>query len=169
MASQNPFFIGGPVPPEHFVGRTSEVNAAFDQILNRSHLAIWGSPGMGKSSFLQFLDSSQSWGKRGLSFSDAVIVYLNCTDINPFRPPAFWREVLSLLKDKSEGDASLQSEVDEILKKPTVEKSDLRRVLRKIGQRNKFLLLLLDDYDAALRPNENYTESEMLIVKTECS
>lgn len=93
MASQNPFFIGGPVPPEHFVGRKSEIDAAFDQILNRSHLAIWGSPGMGKSSFLNFLTASQAWRERRLSFFETVIVYLNCTNINPFTPFAFWREV----------------------------------------------------------------------------
>jgi hypothetical protein len=45
--SSNPFFPGKPVLPESFVGRTSEINYAFDQIHNRSHFAIWGGPGMG--------------------------------------------------------------------------------------------------------------------------
>ncbi|ALB40819.1 MULTISPECIES: hypothetical protein [unclassified Anabaena] len=48
----NPFFPGKSVPPEHFVGRTSEINFAFDQICNRSHFAIWGGLGiMSKTSF----------------------------------------------------------------------------------------------------------------------
>ena len=49
----NPFFPGKPVPTESFIGRKSEINFAFDQIYNRSHFAIWGGPGMGKSSFLR--------------------------------------------------------------------------------------------------------------------
>ena len=48
----NPFFPGKPVPPEHFVGRTSEINCAFDLICARSHFALWGGPGiMSKTSF----------------------------------------------------------------------------------------------------------------------
>lgn len=37
----NPFFANIPVPPESFIGRTSEIAAAFDTIDARSHLAIW--------------------------------------------------------------------------------------------------------------------------------
>jgi hypothetical protein len=40
----NPFSVGNSVPPDRFVGRKSELDAAFDQIHNRSHLAIWGGP-----------------------------------------------------------------------------------------------------------------------------
>ena len=43
MATQMPFYIGGPVPPDRFVGRTSAITTAFDQILNTSHLAVYGS------------------------------------------------------------------------------------------------------------------------------
>jgi hypothetical protein len=163
----NPFFVGGPVPPEHFVGRANVVNMAFDQIASRSHLAVYGSDGMGKSSLLKFLATPQTWQARGLDPSAAFIVYLNCTDVNPFTPSAFWRDVLELLKDKAEGEAALQTQIDEVLEEPAVEKGDLRRVLRKIGQRNKFLILLLDEYDAALRPNEKYTEAEMLTFLSE--
>ncbi|MDC0831480.1 hypothetical protein POG22_00440 [Geitlerinema sp. CS-897] len=47
MAS-NPFFVGGPVRSEYFVGRELEVNIAFDQIAKRAHAAFYGSPGMGQ-------------------------------------------------------------------------------------------------------------------------
>ncbi len=59
--SQNPFFAAGPIPPEYFVGRESEVRTAFDQIGKHAHLAIYGSPGMGKSSLLQYLSSPEIW------------------------------------------------------------------------------------------------------------
>lgn len=58
---RNPFKVGQPVPPESFVGRQSLIDTAFDQIYNRSNLAIWGGPGMGKTSFLNLLKSEEVW------------------------------------------------------------------------------------------------------------
>ncbi|MBW4560646.1 MAG: ATP-binding protein [Mojavia pulchra JT2-VF2] len=165
--SQNPFFVGGPVPPDYFFGRSSEVRTAFDQISRRAHLAIYGSPGMGKSSLLRFIASPIVWQARGRDASKAFIVSINCTGISPFTPSGFWREILSLLQDEAEGDDSLQADIQQLLQEERVEKGDLRRMLRKIGQRDKFLLLLLDDYDAALHPNGQYTETQMLTFLSE--
>ena len=112
---------------------------------------------------LRFLAAPQTWQQRKRDPAKAFILHLNCTDINPFTPHKFWQEVLKLLQDKAAGERSLQSVINEVLSgEPPLENRDLRRVLRQIGQQNKFLLLLLDDYDAALRPNQNYTEAEML-------
>jgi hypothetical protein len=165
--SQNPFFVGGPVPPDDFFGRNSEVRIAFDQISRRAHLAIYGSPGMGKSSLLRYLASPIVWQARGRDISKAFVISINCTGISPFTPSGFWREILSRLEDETEDDDSLQADIKQLLQEEKVEKGDLRRMLRKIGQRDKFLLLLLDDYDAALHPNDEYTESQMLTFLSE--
>ncbi|MDQ2097695.1 MAG: ATP-binding protein [Tychonema bourrellyi B0820] len=50
----------------------------------------------------------------------------------------------------------------------SITRNSLRQVLRQLGQKNKFLVLLVDDYDAALRPNEQYTEADMEQFVTEC-
>ncbi|BAY12526.1 ATP-binding protein [Calothrix sp. NIES-2098] len=165
--SQNPFYVGGPVPPDYFFSRNSEVRIAFDQISRRAHLAIYGSPGMGKSSLLRYLASPIVWQARGRDATKAFIISINCTGISPFTPSGFWREILTLLQDEAEGDDSLQADIHQLLQEERVEKGDLRRMLRKIGQRDKFLLLLLDDYDAALHPNEQYTEAQMLTFLSE--
>jgi AAA domain len=165
--SANPFFVGGPVPPNYFFGRSSEVTTAFDLISKRAHLAFFGSPGMGKSSLLRFLASPEVWQQRGKDASKAFIVSVNCKGISPFTPSGFWREILSCLQDEAESDGALQADIDLLLHEEKVEKGDLRRMLRKIGQRDKFLLLLLDDYDAALHPNDHYTEAEMLTFLSE--
>ncbi len=174
--SSNPFFVGGPVPPEKFVGRKREIAIAFDQILTRGHLAIWGSGGMGKSSFLHYLASPQTWKDRGLEseFSKNIIVYFNCGSIRPFTPSKFWLEILrktsNILENQSHGDGDWTSElrdaIAEVLEQQEVDSYDLRQVLnqvlRKIGNQGKFLLLLLDGYSDALYPNQDYTETEML-------
>jgi AAA domain len=161
----NPFYVGGPVPLEYFFGRASEITTAFDQISKRAHLAIYGSPGMGKSSLLRYLAAPEIWQKRGKDISKAFIVSLSCAGISPFTPSGFWREILNRLYD--DAPEALQSDIQQILDEETVEKGDLRRILRKIGQLDKFLLLLLDDYDVALRTNEQYTEAEMLTFLSE--
>ncbi|WP_017662270.1 AAA family ATPase [Baaleninema simplex] len=167
MAS-NPFFVGGPVRPEYFVGRELEVNIAFDQIAKRAHAAFYGSPGMGKSSLLRYLASPQVWESRGKDFSEAIAIYLNCTtSVLPFTPDRFWREVLMQLREEVQEDEVLVEEIDTIFTEDIVEMSDVRSLLRQLGRRDKFLLLLLDDYDGALSPNEKYTEAEMLIFLSE--
>jgi hypothetical protein len=166
--SPNPFFVSKSVPPEKFVGRTSEIAAAFDQIYNRSHLAIWGGPGMGKTSFLEKLASPQAWEEHGLDPSEAVIVLLNCENLSPFTPSGFWREVLSLLKDQLDDKPKLQAEIDALIAEGRASKDSLRQVLKKIGQQNKFLVLLVDDYDAALREHTEYTKADMEKFLSEC-
>lgn len=161
MMPTNPFFVGGPVPPDYFFGRTSELKTAFDQIAKRAHLAIYGSSGTGKSSFLRYLTSSQVWQAQGQDYSKAFIVLFNCSGISPFTTDSFWRGVLELLLEEVGSDADVQAELNNVLKEERIEKGNLRRILRLIGQQNKFLLLLLDDYDTALQPNEHYTEMEM--------
>ncbi|MDQ2099140.1 MAG: hypothetical protein QQW96_16015 [Tychonema bourrellyi B0820] len=117
----NPFNVGKPVPPELFVGRSYEIAAAFDQINNRTHFALWGGSGMGKTSFLELLASPQVWNKNGLDPSQAAIVLLNCENIIPFTPSGFWREVLSLMKDKLDSEPGLQGEIETLLGQGNIE------------------------------------------------
>jgi hypothetical protein len=165
----NPFFPGKPVPTESFIGRKSEINYAFDQIYNRSHFAIWGGPGMGKSSFLRKLANKQIWTEYGLDPSQGIPVILNCQSQNliPFTPGGFWRESVSLLHDKLDSEPELQVEIKPLLEK-TVTGDSLRQALRILGRKNKFLLLLVDDFDAALVTNNQYTENEMETFLAQC-
>ena len=136
MTPKNPFFPAGPVPPESFIGRKSEIALAFDIINKRGnyHGAFYGSSGMGKSSLLYLLTFPEVWQQRGQDYSKAFIVYLNCTNINPFTPSAFWREVLILLREEAEGNDDLKVVIDEVLKEDTVKKENIRLILRKIHQ-----------------------------------
>jgi hypothetical protein len=165
----NPFFPGKPVPTESFIGRKSEINFAFDQIYNRSHFAIWGGPGMGKSSFLRKLANKQIWTEYGLDPSQGIPVILNCQSQNliPFTPGGFWRESVSLLHDKLDSEPELQVEIKPLLEQ-TVTGDSLRQALRILSRKNKFLLLLVDDFDAALVTNNQYTENEMETFLAQC-
>lgn len=158
----NPFYPGAPVPPEHFVGREFLINSAFDSIVNRSHLSIYGETGVGKTSFLQLLTSPQVWQEYGMDYEQAVIIYLNCTDIIPFRPEAFWREILKRMQDIFNDDMSIDSDLRNLFLANEFDEYDLRLFLRNIGKNNRFLLLLLDNYEAVTQTHQNYTEGEIL-------
>lgn len=157
----NPFTVGEPISPERFVGRTELIAVAFDQILSRRNLAIWGGNGMGKTSFLRFIESPESWQLQGHDPSQAIVVYLNCLSIDPFLPGNFWREILKLIKEQLESEVSYRSDIDKLLEKAEVTKDNFRQILGKIGEQNKFLVLLLDDYDATLQSHPQYTENDI--------
>ncbi|NEQ65502.1 MAG: ATP-binding protein, partial [Symploca sp. SIO2D2] len=157
----NPFTVGQPVPPERFVGRETQLATAFDQICSRSNLAVWGGPGIGKTSFLRLLTDPEVWQLQGQNPEAAVIVLLDCLSIQPFSAHSFWRRILSLIKDKLKGNLTLQTDIDQLLGKGRVVSNDLVPILRQLGEDKKFLVLLVDDYDAALRTNDNYNKADI--------
>jgi len=166
--AHNPFIVGRPVPPDHFAGRTSAIETAFDQILSRSNLAIWGGPGIGRSSFLELLASPKAWQLRGHDPSSAVIVLLSCLSITPFSAVKFWREIMLLTKDALDKEPDLQAEVSQFLDQGNTTKDGLRSLLRYLGKQDKFLVLLVDDYDAALRPQEGYSDNDIAVFLSDC-
>ncbi|MFK0731203.1 MAG: AAA family ATPase [Gloeotrichia echinulata GP01] len=167
--STNPFVVGEPVPPESFLGRTNEITTAFDQINNSGNLAIWGGPGMGKSSLLDKLAAPEVWKKYLPKKSESVIaVRLNCEVIDPFTPAGFWREILTLLREQLASEPALQTEINKLLISEPTKRDSLQNALKKLGEQNKFLLLLADNYEQALRANEEYTEAQMDAFLKDC-
>ncbi|NET68853.1 MAG: AAA family ATPase [Moorea sp. SIO1G6] len=164
----NPFVVGAPVHPENFVGRKSLIETAFDQIYNRSNLAIWGGPGMGKTSFLELLASPDVWQEYGEEPSQAVMVLFSCESIQPFTASGFWQEVLIELMDKLDSEPDLKSDIETLLDQGKATARGMRQVLGQLGKRNKFLVLLVDDYDAALRENPHYTQADIEVFLSEC-
>lgn len=168
LSAPNPFTVGQPVSPDRFIGRSAELATALDQISRHGHLAVWGGPGIGKTSFLQQLAFPQVWEQHGFDASNVVVLMVSCLSIAPpFTASGFWFEVLSLVRDELDDLPELQAEVDEILDQTVFTVKHLRQVLRKLGKQNKSLVLLIDDYEEALRPNEQYTESDVAMFLSE--
>ena len=165
---KNPFIVGKPVPPERFIGRTALIETAFDQIYHRSNLAIWGGPGIGKSSFLELLTWPEIWRIHQSDPSEAVIVLLNCLSIHPFSGSGFWGKVLSLIKTKLDSNPELQTDIDRLVQEGKSTAKNFLEVLGKLGAHNKFLVLLVDDYDAVFRTHETYTEADLETFLSEC-
>jgi hypothetical protein len=112
---------------------------------------------MGKTSLLQYIEDRKFWEERGLDFSKALIVYHNC-EVSTI--DNFWKKVLTKLRNKAEDDAYLQGKIDDVLNLETIDITDIREVIRDIGKRDKFLLLLLDDYHIMLGAREEYNKKK---------
>ncbi|NES70319.1 MAG: ATP-binding protein, partial [Okeania sp. SIO2D1] len=148
------FFPDDTVHPDKFVGRTSELYTIFDKISNRGHVAIYGSSGMGKTSLLKYVQSSNFWQEKGLDYSKALIVYQNCE--TSFTVDNFWLKVLEELKNEGENDEDIQAEINNVLELERIEIIDIRQILKKIVEKDKFFLLLLDDYHGIVGTQEEY-------------
>ncbi len=160
MFPPNPFRVGGPVQPADFRAREAEVYKAVNQIRN-GHLAIFGESGAGKSSLLRYLMSPLPWQSNAIDHAPFIFVYLDCTELQPFTAAACWRWVLERMREAVEGDDALRAEIDRQLQQSAPAKNEFQRALAKIGEQQKRLVLLWDDYDYALDSHDNYTEEQM--------
>lgn len=165
--SPNPFTIGKSVQSDRFIGRTAELSSAFDQITGQGNIAIWGSPGIGKSSFLNVLADPQAWQVRGYDPSDSIIIWMSCLDIVPFSATGFWAEILNQIQFNAE-DEAIVSEVKAVLAQGNANRDGLRQVLREIVKLRKSLVLLIDDYDAALRVQTGYDDGAIGAFVSDC-
>ncbi|MBE9031530.1 ATP-binding protein [filamentous cyanobacterium LEGE 11480] len=164
--AKNPFTVGRPVSSDRFIGRASEIATALDQIISRGHLALWGGPGVGKTSLLNLLSQPHQWQVRGYDPTGAVFIQLSCLGISPFRASEFWREILQQLHDLV--DPQIQATIAPKLMEAHPGKEDLRSVLRLLGRKKQYLVLMIDDYDAALQTSPHYSAAEMATLVSDC-
>ncbi|MEH2053043.1 MAG: AAA-like domain-containing protein [Nostoc sp.] len=131
-------------------------------------MAVWGGLGTGKTSFLVKLASPDTWKQYGLDSSIAVIVRFSCEEVEPFTPFGFWKKLLSLLKDNLDTEPELQANINSVLAESRASRDSLRQLLVELAQREKFLVLLIDDYDVALVQTQEYSEENMQQFLSEC-
>jgi hypothetical protein len=161
----NPFTIGQRVTPENFIGRKTLIRRALDQIGIRGSLAVWGGPGMGKSSFLKLLTYPTIWEQCGQDYNQAVVVFIDCQSLEPFKISDFWRNILVTIKNNF---SFLKTSIDTLSEKPEATVNDLLIILRLLKEQGKFLVLLIDNYDVTLRPNSQYTKADIDTFVSQC-
>ncbi|MGI2907066.1 nSTAND1 domain-containing NTPase [Tolypothrix sp. VBCCA 56010] len=159
-ARRNPFTPGKTVKVKDFIGRQHEMDYAIDQIFNSGHLAIHGSSGIGKSSFLKYLIDPRNRQEQGLETNEYFMIYLDCKLVNPFTASDFWRKVIILLLEELKSINSVHSQLDIILREEIVEVENIKQILRQIGAAEKYLTLLLDHFDTVFTEENSFTDDD---------
>ena len=159
----NPFTIGKYVEPEDFVGRRDIISYAFNQIKYNSNGLFYGSPGIGKSSLLTYLVKPPSWEikKYNIDINDYYVWQIDCESIENLSVTNFWKEVIRELDLETADDTKLKDNIQKILAQETINKTDIESLFRSISSQ-KSLVLLIDNYDALFKTQNNYSSNEAL-------
>jgi tetratricopeptide (TPR) repeat protein len=163
-ALKNPYYVGKFVPAKDFIGRKEEFRIVVSQILNASDWVFYGSHAMGKTSFLKYLAAPETWQKQdenNVLVNNYLFVYLNCKSIDNFTFSIFWQEILKEFTSNKELISKtdfMQSEINQFLQESDLNKNHAKQILQQIKNKDKFLVLLLDNYDGIFEQNNDNNE-----------
>lgn len=161
----NPFYYGGPVPHDKFLGRQRELHRIVSRLTNRGQsTAIVGEPRSGKTSLLLYLSAPETRaaiygteGERRLIFS-----YLDAQTLGEqFTPAQFWEHVLQPLYEQEIAPApeSPLAKRYAVCHEEGFSTFALERLLNQLEPQGKRVVLLLDEFDLILHhPRLNCAE-----------
>ena len=143
---RNPFIVGGPVPPERFIGREKEVKDILDRLVNPAHgsTAVSGEVRIGKTSLLHYISSPSVTEKCGLLPGKCTFIFMDSQTLAPFSLMGFWRYVLRSLAARKAHDPGY---IDGLLQGDDVEDFELDELFDRIARDGKLVVLLLDEFE----------------------
>ena len=151
----NPFFYGGPVPPDQFIDRWPELRRIAGRIINHGQsTAIVGEPRSGKTSMLSYLTSAEAHKKfYGPEGGRLLFCFLDAQTLGGrFGQAQFWEYALRPLQERVivHGPDSPLAQAYELCQKNDFGCFVLERLLAQVGAENWRLVLLLDEFDVLL-------------------
>ena len=157
---ENPFAPHSPAPPEAFVGREREVDLVFGHInaVQRGNVAVSGPLGIGKTSLLRYIAAPEVAAEYGLRPPEYALLYVDIQSVTPFGADRFWRRVAQLLSRTPSVD--LDEPVARLLARQPIDVIDLEEFLDEVALQRRTLVLLLDEFEWALRADTAEAEAE---------
>jgi hypothetical protein len=145
-----PYIYGRPVRPKEFLGRMAELRAVFNRLRHAESTAVVGDPHIGKTSFLLKVSDPETQ-EQYLGPATESISFTSL-DLHPigsdYDVRTFWEEALYNLKE-APGDPA----VARLLEKATASgyaRLDLDRLFTNLGNSNRRVVLLLDEFERLL-------------------
>lgn len=147
------FIYGRPVQPGEFLDRTSELRTIFNRLRHGESTAVVGEPHIGKSSLLLKLADEAT--QRTYLGEDGQYMTTCLLDLHPvgsdYTPAAFWKEALESLERP---DYVATAPLLEQTAQAGYARRSLERLFNHLGQSNRRLVLLLDEFERLLiHPN----------------
>jgi len=151
-----PFIYGGPVSPEKFIGRTSEVDRVFDQLSSsaRGSIAIIGERRIGKTSLMHYVAAADVIKRWNLDEEASIFIFQDCGAIAPFTITRFWQTILRRLNRvlrRTPTDPSLLKSIQELLSSEEITALDIEFLLDDLHQEGLLLVLILDEFEWLVR------------------
>lgn len=146
----HPFIYGRPVRPGEFFDRNDSLRTVFNRLRHAESTALVGEPHIGKSSMLLKI-AAEKTGLKYLGEELAAAKFCQI-DLHPissaYAPAKFWNEALEELEANGITDSTRQrlSRVHE----QNYSRRSLERLFNHLGQQDKKLVLLLDEFDRLL-------------------
>jgi hypothetical protein len=139
------------VRPKEFLGRSAELRAVFNRLRNGESTAVVGDPHIGKTSFLLKVSDPETQKEYlGPIAESMVFTSLDLHPIgNDYDVQTFWQEALYSLQDNPGDHAAAR-----LLEKATSSgyaRLDLDRLFTHLGNSNRRLVLLLDEFERLLK------------------
>jgi len=160
LTLRNPFIYDRSVPPSRFVGRKREIRVIFGRAEFGS-VTLCGERLIGKTSLLHYVadpDIVKGWG---ITPDQYILIYLNCQAITGFTSTTFWQMVLYLLSRRLSA-TELGMRIEQLYHQKEIHYTDIDDVLYEIDKQGKKLILLLDEFEWAIR---TYTDSEVVTAR----
>jgi tetratricopeptide (TPR) repeat protein len=161
LAARNPFVVGGVVPPQQFVGRSTGVSQVIHAVSTGGHVAIFGESTMGKSSLLHYVASPISLERHGVKPDPFVFVNVDCPSLELFSPVKLWEYVAGDMEKRFNSDAQIVEAAAQLRATAIEQPPNLSSLLRVLATRGRKVVLLLDDFDVALAVREDYSQEDV--------
>lgn len=157
LKQKNPFIYGVPVSPSHFVGREQEVADIFSIIggHGRGSISIVGEHRFGATSLLFYISDPEVAQEWGFDLDQYFFVYLNLQSIGRFTPARFWHRVLDLAPRQLK-DSKIKALIEQLQNREEIQRNELEPRLEKVHGQNLYLILLLDEFEWAIRTDIAY-------------
>lgn len=146
-----PYIYGRPVRPNEFLGRSAELRAVFNRLYHGESTAIVGDPHIGKTSFLlKVFDPGTQQEYLGPAADNMLFTSLDLHPIgSDYKVRTFWEEALYLLKEEP-GDPLTERLLDKAASSGYA-RLHLDRLFTHLGNSNRKLVLLLDEFERLLK------------------
>jgi hypothetical protein len=148
----NPFWIDGPVPSSHFIGRKREVRKTLSQLTGpgQGSVAISGPRCSGKTSLLRYIATPEIAAEWDLTEDNVLVSLLDCQLVDPpFNITVFWQQVLNLLRPHLQD--SMGEELQKLCQQEQISHTHFEMILDAFHERGQRLILLLDNFDQLIR------------------
>ncbi len=159
MQLSNPFVYHVPVAPASFVGRERILSSIFNQLRNssRANIALYGPLGIGKTSLLNYICTSDVAAEWGLDPEKFLLCKIDCQSLGDDIPEDFWRRLLRSIS-RAAGTTDLKEPINRVLNHDTISFEDIQDVLDDVEWMDRVVIACLDEFECLIRTHSEAAE-----------